>query len=148
MVIKYATKEKEAVKAVVKQAPISEDAVIVDRIAELTKLLAKVDPRVKELTDLKKKLRESDKVKAAAVDAEVRFVGTAFDVTFSKCAHSRTIKDMKLAKKALGTEVFMEVATVTLGDIDKYVANNDQKDFIIEADDGARTFKLVPKTTD
>jgi hypothetical protein len=47
--------------------------------------------------------------------------GAAFEATIGKRGRSREIKDMAEAKWALGDQLFMTLATIKLGDLDKYL---------------------------
>jgi hypothetical protein len=143
MVIKYAQKEKASAKSKVEVGFSTEVKEKVDRIAELTAKLAKAEPLEKELAKLTKELRDLTTDVPAA--QEVRFIGTKFDVVFGECGHTRKISDMKMVRKVMGNDAFMEVATVTLKDIDRYVAKKDQESFIVEAQNGPRHFNLTPK---
>ena len=75
-------------------------------------------------------------------DVPQRLNGTIFRAEAGKKGNSRSIKDMALVKKFMGAETFMKVATVKLGDIDKYLTG-DQRELAIETARTSRTVKVV-----
>jgi hypothetical protein len=121
----------------------SPTAIIVDRIVELKKQIDALAPVAKEYDALVKNLRGQ----AMEQDPKqvVSFEGTDHTVVFSEAGKTRTIIDMKEVKKALGNEVFFEVAKVTLGDIDKYLSDDDKASLIKEEQDGPRKISFVEK---
>ena len=131
-----------AVKTKAKTTAKSATAVTVDRIVELNKMIAAVAPAVKELDKLTKGLREQAMAKDP--DQVVTFEGTDSTVVFGEAAHTRLLVDLVGAKKALGNDVFFEVAKVTLGDLDKYLTPAELEPLIAETR-GGRKMDIVSK---
>ena len=95
---------------------LSEEAApIINQIAEL-------QLKLKPLADAKKALEAAIDVLPIDDDAEGHMErGAYFEAQIGKRGKSRSIKDMALAKKELGDKLFMQLATVKLGDLDKYL---------------------------
>jgi hypothetical protein len=134
MAVTLKTKSKTAVK--------SATAIAVDRLVELRKLIDAVTPAQKEYDKISKELR------AQAMEQDptepVVFEGTDHNVIFSEATKVRKIDNMLGIKKALGNEVFWDVAKVTLTDIDKYLTPNESAEFIT-IENGARKIEIVEK---
>lgn len=58
---------------------------------------------------------------------------------------SRAIKNLALIKKFLGDATFMELASVKLGDLDKYL-NPQQLAMVLETSRGARAIKFTRRS--
>ena len=96
---------------------LSEEAApIIDQIAEL-------QLKLKPLADAKKALeaKRSTTCRSTTTPRATWSAGAYFEAEIGKRGKSRSIKDMALAKKALGDKLFMQLATVKLGDLDKYL---------------------------
>lgn len=149
-IAKKQTATKPAAKPAVKTAPapvikgaIPGYEVEVDRAAALITELAPFKSKFKELADLEKKLRDAADAVTPA-DKEAAVLGTEgryFKVT--ERAKARNITSMAEVRKLMGEKLFMECATVTLGDIDKYVPKADQPKIITETQTGSRKGSLV-----
>lgn len=59
---------------------------------------------------------------------------------------SRSIKDLKAVKKMLGEETFMKLASVKLGDLDKYLTPP-QLEQVLKTSRTKRTIKVIRKPT-
>jgi len=120
----------------------SHTALIVDRIVELKKIIDAVSPASKEFAKLTGELR------AQAMEQNpketVVFEGSDYNVVFSEASTVRKLGDMKEVKKALGNEIFFEVAKVTLGDIDKYLTPNEVIP-LVTVESGPRKIDIVEK---
>lgn len=109
----------------------------VDRLFELTKQLNAVEALAKELKKLKEELVEYTDSKSTATEG-LELKGTGCLVFISARAKKREINDVKKVYELLGSKAFFEIATVTLGDVDKYISENEQKEFVTESLTGAR----------
>ena len=137
-----ALKSKSEIKSKAKSAA-AEQAAVVDRLAEIAKKLAKLDPLLKEKAELEKGLREA--AEDVAPDEIVTFEGTDFNFVLSAQREERRITDMKMVRKLMGNETFMEVAKVTLKDIDNILSGEEREKVLESGRTGSRTGKLVPK---
>jgi|OpeIllAssembly_1097287.scaffolds.fasta_scaffold121730_3 hypothetical protein len=131
-----------SLKVKTKAAPKSATAMTVDRIIELKKQIDALAPITKEYDKLTKGLREQ----AMEQDPSqpVVFEGTDYSVVFSEATKVRKIDNMMGLKKALGNEVFWEVAKITLTDVDKYLTPNESAEFIT-IENGARKIDIIEK---
>ena len=130
------------VKVKAKPAIKSATEMTVDRIVELKKAIDAVASLAKEYSKLTTQLREQ----AMQQDPSqvVSFEGTTHTVVFSEASKVRKLGDMKEIKKALGNEVFFEVAKVTLGDMDKYLTPEEINN-LVTVEDGPRKIDVVEK---
>lgn len=142
--VKTATKPKKSNVTVVKVKASVKDAstIVVDRVVELRKQIDAMKPVSDEYNKLVKQLREQ----AMEKDPEqvVSFEGSDTTIVFGEAAKTRELTDIPGAKKALGTEVFNKVATITLGDLDKYLTPEELAPLIKEGR-GARKIDFVAK---
>jgi hypothetical protein len=95
-------------------------------------LLAEAGPilaKIKELQNTLKPLKEAETALHAAID-EFDFKddiedhlerGEKFMVAIGPRGSKRSVKDMALVKATLGQKLFMEIASVTLKDLDAYM---------------------------
>jgi len=130
---------------------LSDFAEEIDRVGLLTEqagpILKKIEElqvKLKPLAEAKKAL--SDKIDALEIgdDEEVVEKGAAYQVEIGKRGTSREIKDLTLAKKYLGTDVFMKVATITLKNIDDYLTLP-QKQQVLNTKRTAHSHKVVKR---
>ena len=102
-----------------------------DEIDRVGKLMEEAEPIAKQIKDLQAKLKplaEAQKALAKKIDeleidddAEVVEKGAHYQAEIGKRGNQREIKNMGLAKEYLGAELFMQVATITLKDLDAYL---------------------------
>jgi len=133
-----AVKTQAKTKAKAKSAT----AVAVDRIMELKKLIDATAPAAKEMAKLVADLRAQAMTQDD--DQVVSYEGDTGTVVFGESAKTRELTDLKAAKKALGNDVFFEVATITLGDLDKYLTPAELAPLIKEGR-GGRKISVLPK---
>lgn len=131
-----------AVSVKVKKSAQSATAMMVDRIIELRAQVEAVSPAQKELDKLVKELRA--KAMEQDPDQVVSFDGNKGTVVFGEAAKTRVLTDMAGAKKKLGNDLFMEVAKITLGDLDKYLSA-DELAPLIEESRGVRKIDFMVK---
>ena len=120
----------------------SHTALIVDRIVELKKIIDAVSPASKEFAKLTTELRTQAMEQDPA--EKVVFEGSDHNIVFSEASKVRKLGDMKEVKKALGNEIFFEVAKVTLGDIDKYLTVEEVAE-LVTVESGPRKIDIVEK---
>lgn len=135
---------------------VSEIATLIDEVGALQGDVAKTVAKVKALTETLKPFNEKFKrleklinaMDQYEADAEFVEVGTRFEVKAGVREKNRSIKDLKALKKKLGDTTFMEVAKVTLKDIDKYVSESEQDKLgIIERTRGNRSIEVRAVTS-
>lgn len=119
-------------------------------VDQITKLRAELEAnalaqsdKIKELNALEGKLKEVAKTLPAEVAGT--FIGTKTVFVVSEKQMNRTITDIKDVRKAMGDEVFMECAKITLTDIDKYLTKEQVAKLTVLGRTGNRTTKIVPK---
>ena len=106
--------------------------------AAITELQEKLRPLVEAETALKAKIAEFE----AGDDEEKTELGKVYKVEIGKKGISRSIKDMPGVRKMMGVDLFMKVATVTLGNIDAYLTKP-QRDLVIETKRTTRGYKTI-----
>jgi hypothetical protein len=157
-VLKFKTKMKEPqveaeiaeVAETAKIIPLSPYAELVDQVGALTEeaapILAEIAALQAKLAPLAEKRAELQQAFDAMGDDDEtpRLGGVHFIAEAGKRGTSRSIKDMQLVKKLMGSETFMKVATVKLGDIDKYLTLP-QRDQVIATARTSRTVKIARK---
>ena len=135
MGVVFLSKEKAKEKKSLKGS--SEVAVVVERMAELSI----------EINKLKKLVDEYDKMKSSLVkripeDAEesepVVFEGINHVVEFSPRPMVRFVTDLSEVRDLLGDDVFMSLAKVNLGDLDKYLGPVELGSVVSESRSGSR----------
>lgn len=121
------------------------------RVDELFELLAwadkqKKDPRTVRLAELNKQFGEEANSDDHDGEEAVVFEGTKARYEFGKKENTRSVTPEGLSKFAdhIGEEAFLEVASVPLSAIDKYIPKVDQDDYL-EYGTGNRSGKMVPK---
>lgn len=113
----------------------------VDRLATLHAQIGDLAPVFKEIKKIEEKLRAVAGEAVANTEGAV-VVGTKADFVVSACGTSRAINDMKGVRSAMGDKLFMEVAKVTLGDVDKYLTEDQKTKLVTETQEGSRSGKL------
>jgi hypothetical protein len=130
---------------------LSEFAEEIDRVGLLTE---QAGPILKKIEDLQLKLKPlaearkalTDKIDKMEIgdDEELVEKGANYQVEIGKRGTSREIKDLTLAKKYLGTDTFMKVATITLKNIDDYLTLP-QKQEVLKTKRTAHSHKVVKR---
>lgn len=135
---------KAAVKAAPQKGVITGYEADVDRLAEITAKLAPLTNLMKEASVIEKKLREvADEAVAAEETATV--TGTKHNYCVKERTMARSITDMAQVRKQMGDPLFMEVAKVTLADIDKYLTEEQKSNVLVQSRTGSRRGELVDK---
>ena len=143
-------------KKTARQEPVTEQ-----HIAALAEMIDKVGALQEEAELIKARIKKEEaklKPYAAAVkalqdainnldiDADSTFEesGAAFIVEVGTKAKSRAVKDLPLIRKMLGEATFMQLATVKMGDLDKYLTPP-QLAQVLATERGSRSMKLNRK---
>jgi hypothetical protein len=145
MGVKFVTKEKAVAKVVAKLKPKSdfdaETAQIVERLAAINKEIdayKKLDAEYKQLRE-KLMFRFPD---STTTGMPVEFIGETHKVVFTPCSVERKIVDKPGLIEKLTPEVFIKVAEVKLGDVDKYLTLEEQAGVITASQTGPRKMSI------
>jgi len=112
-----------------------------DKIRDKIKKLEK-DKILKHEKDLKAKLEKLlDELLGTDDDATIEVDTGILEV--SEKAIKRQISDLDKIKKYLGNETFMELAKVSLGDLDKHLTQEQLDETVSSTREGKRTLKVV-----
>jgi hypothetical protein len=137
-------KQTEAAKPAVE---LTEDQQLAAEVDELGALLAwqaklKKDPRTVRLAELTKRFKDLAN-DTPTEQAEVVFKGEKFRYKFGKPSQERTVTEdgKKLFANKVGEDAFLEVVTVPVGAIDKYIPQVEQDEYI-QKSTGSRTGKM------
>lgn len=123
------TKKKPVVEEVPALAPELQEIVeLIDRIGPLQEEAELIAARIKQETERLKPYKDAMKELQTKVDAletdpdqPLEQLAKVFRMEAGAKGTSRSIKDLEKIKKFLGNKTFMELATVKLGDLDKYL---------------------------
>jgi hypothetical protein len=144
---KAASKKKPAL-SVVSNIRVSALAEIIDRVGSLQDDALIIKARIKADEEKLKPYADALKNLQAAIDKfivpdddTITELGEKYKLVAGAKAKSRKIKNLALVRKFLGEETFMELASVKLGDLDKYLAPP-QLDKCLETSRGSRALKL------
>jgi hypothetical protein len=132
-------------------AQVSVLAELIDKVgklseeAELTKARIKKEERkLKPYQDALKELQAKLAGMGADADTPLEFDGKAFELLAGEQAKSRSIKDLHQVRQILGDATFMQLASVKMGDLDKYLTPP-QLDAVLKTERGARSLKITRK---
>jgi hypothetical protein len=140
----------EYLAGILAKGQLSDFADEIDLVGRLTDEAAPVYAQIATLQEKLKPLAEAEtalKAKIAELEAgddeeKIVELGKVFKIEVGKKGLSRSIKDMPGVRKMMGVELFMKVATVTLGNIDAYLTKP-QRDLVLETKRTARGFKTI-----
>lgn len=126
----------EIVELIDRVGPLQEEA------AEIAARIKKENERLKPYKDTMKELQE--KVDALELDPDqpLEQLAKVFRMEAGAQGNSREIKDIEKIKKFLGNKTFMELATIKLGDLDKYLTPP-QLEEVLETKRSSRTIKII-----
>lgn len=128
-------------------------AQLIDRIGDLSaasqKTLDKIAKLKLELEPLEKAQAElaayvNEAFEDSPADNEYFLQGTRYRAKVGKKGTKREITDMEGIKKIMGVKTFMKVATVKLGDVDKYL-NPDEKEKVLKVERTTRNVAVEQK---
>lgn len=132
------------------QVPVVSDfAELIDNYGREMVAAEKVAAKIKALQEQLKPFTKAKKDLQAALDAidqpddkdGIMEIGTEFVCEVGKSGSQRKLIDIKGAKKMMGDELFYQVATITLKDLDKYLTEP-QRDQVLETERTSRTFTV------
>lgn len=138
MVVKVITKKKAATKT------ISPTVEMVERLAELKIQLREYEKLVKEADSIKEGLKKLIPDQWSPANPYV-FQGIEHDAEFSAQAEVRTVNDLMSLHNLLGDDVFYAIAKVSLKDLDKYLSEQEQGEFVVKDRTGPRKLVLKEK---
>lgn len=121
----------------------------IDRVGQLQDDAAEIQARIKADTERLKPLKE-ETIKLNQMVAEIESdpdlkledFGALFRLEAGAVGSSRSIKDLATVRKLLGDDLFMKLASVKLGDLDKYMTPP-QLDQVLATDRTLRTVKII-----
>jgi hypothetical protein len=116
----------------------------VERLAALKIELRQYEKLTKEFDSIKEALKKMIPDDAKP-DAPYSFSGIDHDAEFSSMAEVRGIIDLRLLHDALGDDVFYAIAKVSLKDLDKYLSEAEQADFVVKERSGPRKLSIKEK---
>jgi hypothetical protein len=138
-------------KPIAKAEQLSAIAQEIDRYGELAAAAAPVVNQIKELKKKLKPIEDQGKLLEKLIgemtigdDDETVEKGAKFVLEIGKAGNSRSIKDLGKARDLLGDELFMQLATVTLKNLDDYLTPP-QKAEVIEERRTAHSYKVLPR---
>lgn len=124
------------------------DAAIIEKVDKYAGAKQKIDavaPELKVVTAIDKELRAKAMEKPGA--EQVVFEGTKFSLVFSEAGDKKELTDLAKAKEFLGPDLFAKVATVSLGDLEKYLTPEQFNQCVTtKTNGGSRKISLVPRT--
>jgi len=123
-------------------------AQLVDAVGSHLAEVDKVKKQIKAMQAKLKTLQEDEVRLQTAIDelplddeANESIVGERFRAVIGPRGQSRSISDMGLVREMLGDELFMQLATVRLGDVDNYLTLP-QREKVIETTRTKRSVKV------
>lgn len=129
-------------------APADELGPLIDKVGRLadeaeaiTKRIKAEQAKLKPYKDALAELQEKVDALTLGDDEKVERKGAAFFATVGVRGTSREVTDLAKARKLLGDKVFMECATVKLGDLDKYLTPPELAQ-VIKSTRGSRSLKI------
>lgn len=131
---------------------VSDFAHLIDEVGalqdEATPILQQIKELTAQLVPFKERLAVlQDYVDELPVDPDLKFheLGDEYLVEAGVKKVCREVKDLEAVRQAMGDEVFMQVAKVTLKDIDAYLTPV-EKEPLLEVTRGSRSVKVVKRT--
>ena len=139
MAVKFSrTGEKEAKKVEVD----AEEAALIQEMVDLSEELSAVADKVKRFEELKKLFASKADEKDGGKEATFKH-GDCLIVYSKKTQKTEVTNKDKMILK-LGQELFNEIAKVTLGDLKKYLSEDELSDFT-EKKEGSRSLKMAKR---
>lgn len=127
-------------------APPSPMQVLIDEIGQMEpevtvakKLVSQFEAKLKSLRGMLGELE---------LDPNQTYVekGQRYQMTAGPCAAARVVTDIQAARKFLGDELFMQLATLKLSDLDKYLVPH-QLAQVVSSQPGTRPVKVIEVPT-
>ncbi len=145
MPVKIEQTEKKKLKK--KVNPLDALEVLTDEVGTLEMEVARLKamPVWQEYEKKKKALIEKvETIMGVQPEETAQLTGLKYICSFSQKANKRTISNIKVAKSALGNEVFFKVAKINLTDLDKYLSEDERAECVTESRTGPRQVKFIP----
>ncbi|MBN7763667.1 hypothetical protein JYP52_21245 [Nitratireductor aquibiodomus] len=127
---------------------LAEIAELIDKVGDLQEEAAPIMERIKKDTEKLKPYKAAMKELQTKVDAlendpddTVEQDAAKFRMEAGTKGTSRSIKSIEKAKKHLGVKTFMQLATIKLTDLDKYLTPP-QLEEVLASERSSRTIKL------
>ncbi len=143
--------EAPSIETGVPDFTLSEFADLIDEVGALQEDAEKIQARIKKeqeklkpYNDAMKRLKDRIAEIEDKDDEELEELGSRYVVEAGKRGTSREITDMGKVKKLLGGELFMQLATVTLKNIDDYMTPP-QKAQVLKENRTTRTIKVLKR---
>ena len=132
-----------------KVVSLSDFAEQIDEVGRLQEELGPVAAKIKELTKQLKPLKDAEnRLQELADELEIGDElttvehGAVYDAEIGIKGSARKIKDLKGVRQLMGDELFFQVATVTLKDLDSYLTLP-QREKVIETSRTKRPLKVT-----
>lgn len=119
--------------------PVSKIRTMIDSLAEINAEYKRLGDAKKDLETLLKKYFEE---KELTPEEDYIFVGELFQCDLGQVGMKRTIKDIRQIREFLGDDPFMNLATVKLSDIDKYLSTAQKAQTLDSKREGSRVMKF------
>jgi hypothetical protein len=114
---------------------------LVGTLQDKVEEIEKTNPEFKKLAEAQKKLKAAAQT-MAPLNMGMVVMGQTHRITLKPAATKRSVKNLAAIKAILGEKVFMELASVALSDIDKYLTP-EQQDEVLKYDLAeTRTYKV------
>jgi hypothetical protein len=140
-----AVKIKEAVKAKAKVSPVTEQVDALYALeAEIKALEKQLAPLSKAFSEKRSELAEVVKTTTKPEDKAL-LEGTKADLEFGVVPDTVVSVDLKLGRSLLGEKTFMEIAKINIGDLEKYLTEDEFKKCVKRDRVGTRRIKWNPK---
>lgn len=143
----------------VKKKPVLETPALSPELQEIVELIDKVGPLQEQAEEIAKRIKTEnerlkpykaalkelqEKIDALELDPDqpMEQLANVFRLEAGAMGNSREIKDMEKVKKFLGPKLFMQLASVKLGDLDKYLTPP-QLEEVLETNRTSRSVKVI-----
>lgn len=130
---------------------VSDFAELIDRVGTLAVEAEKIQARIKEEQERLKPYNAAvaelaEKIAELEIDDDATGMelGAAYKAEYGKRGTSREITDMEKVRQLMGDELFNQVATVTLKNIDDYLTAPQRKQ-VIKENRTKRTVKVIKR---
>lgn len=129
---------------------LSEFAAKIDEVGRLEAQAVKTKEKIKKLQDELKPYTKAYKELQAIIDelgeddALIEERGVEFQVEAGVKGSSRSVTDMKKVHEILGDDLFYQLATITLTNLDKYMIEP-QRELVTKTDRSSRTMKITAR---
>jgi|WetSurSiteA1Bulk_404760.scaffolds.fasta_scaffold45230_3 hypothetical protein len=120
-------------------------------IQEVVETLADLKEKIKELSALEDQYDKQRKFLLNLIPDKVPkdqpfvFEGIEHNVEFSPQSEKRKVTDMKRLAELIGIDVFFDICTVPLKEVDKYLTELEAEQVVETNRTGARVMKVVDK---